>query len=258
MTEGTVELACSGVVATVTFNRPAARNAMTWGMYRELGEHCRELAATSQVRAVVFRGAGCEAFVAGTDISQFSAFGDGDDGLAYERQIDQCIALIEKLPMPTVAAIEGWAVGGGLAIATACDFRVATPGARFGVPIASTVGNTLSMANFARLSSAWGLQRVRRMLLLAEMLRADEGLACGFLHQVCESGEIENAVQTLTERLAALAPVTQSVVKEALRRLTVEGLPVDDDLIRRVYGSADFKEGVAAFMARTAPAWTGR
>ncbi|MDH6593600.1 enoyl-CoA hydratase [Variovorax sp. TBS-050B] len=259
MSEGSVRLAVANGIATLVFDRPAARNAMTWAMYEQLGAHCEALAARAgEVRVVVMRGAGGQAFVAGTDIAQFRDFAGGDDGVAYERRIDAGIGLIEALPMPTLAVVEGWAVGGGLAIATACDFRIATPGARFGVPIARTLGNTLSSLNFARLRAAWGLQPVRRMLLLSQILGADEALACGFLEQVCEADALDTAVEALCGRLAALAPVTQAAAKEALRRGTVQGAPDSDDLVRRCYGSADFAEGVAAFTAGRAPAWRGR
>jgi enoyl-CoA hydratase/carnithine racemase len=195
--------------------------------------------------------------VAGTDIAQFQDFKGGDDGVAYERNIDAGMALLESLPMPTVAVIEGWAIGGGLAIATACDFRIATAGSRLGVPIAKTLGNCLSMANLARLQAAFGLQRLKRMLMLAEVLGTDEALACGFLHQVCTPAETDEAVAGLCQRLLALAPLTQSVAKEGLRRLTVAQLPDGEDLIRRCYGSGDFREGVAAFVARRPPVWQG-
>ena len=101
---GTVELAIRQGVATVIFNRPQARNAMTWGMYQQLSRHCEAFKADTSVRAVVFRGAGGQAFVAGTDIEQFTAFSTGEDGVAYEAQIEACIDLLCALPMPTVAA----------------------------------------------------------------------------------------------------------------------------------------------------------
>jgi enoyl-CoA hydratase len=257
MSEGTVHLSIADGVAAVVFDRPAARNAMTWTMYEQLGAICQRLHTESGVRVVTFEGAGGEAFVAGTDIAQFQAFQTGDDGVAYERSIDAGMALIEALPMPTVAVISGWTIGGGLAIATVCDFRIATAESRFGVPIARTLGNCLSVSNLARLSAAWGAQRVKRMLLLAELIGADEALACGFLQQVCAPDELAAAAGRLCERLSALAPVTQSVSKEGLRRLLLQDLPEAEDLIRRSYGSQDFHEGVAAFVGKRSPVWKG-
>ena len=257
MSEGAVHLSISGGVASVVFDRPAARNAMTWAMYELLNQICEQLAAETSVRVVTFRGAGGQAFVAGTDIEQFTTFRSGEDGVAYEQQIDECIARLESLPMPTIAAIEGWTIGGGLAIATACDFRIATPGSKFGVPIARTLGNCLSVANLARLSAVFGIPRVKRMLMLADIVTADEALACGFLTQISEAGEIDAVLESLCERLAALAPVTQRVSKEGLRRLVNHALPSDEDLIRRCYGSDDFREGVSAFVAKRSPVWKG-
>ncbi len=257
MNEGRVHLSLHADVASVVFDRPQARNAMTWAMYEQLMEICTQLQTDPTVRVVTFRGAGGEAFVAGTDIEQFKTFQSGDDGVGYEQQIEQCISLLEALPMPTVALIEGWAIGGGLAIATTCDFRIGTPTSRFGIPIAKTLGNCLSVANLARLCAGFGHPRVKRMLMLAEILRAEEALACGFLNQVCEPADLDAAASGFCKQLAALAPVTQSVAKEGLRRLQVHQLPKDEDLIRRAYGSSDFHEGVEAFVAKRNPVWTG-
>lgn len=257
MSEGRVTLARDGTVARVVFDRPEARNAMTWAMYAQLSDICNALCLDASVRLVIFRGAGNAAFVAGTDIEQFTNFKTGDDGIAYEQQIEACVAAFELLPMPTVAIVEGWTVGGGLILATACDFRIASTSARFGVPIAKTLGNCLSVANLARLVAAFGMARVRRMLMLADILSADEALEAGFLSQVCAPGDIDAAGAALCARLLALAPVTQSVTKESLRRLVANSLPDDQDLIRRCYGSDDFQEGVRAFVAKQSPVWTG-
>jgi enoyl-CoA hydratase len=256
--EGQVRLAIGGGIATVTFDRPAARNAMTWAMYEQLAAICDQLAHEPGVRVACLRGAGTEAFVAGTDIEQFKGFKEGRDGVAYERRIDEGVARLENLPIPTVAVIQGWAVGGGLAIATACDIRIAAPGARLGVPIAKTLGNCLSAANLARLVAAFGRARVQRMLIGAEILGADEGLACGYLAELVPAESIDGAAEALCRRLASLAPVTQAVTKETLRRLLALNLPDIEDLILRAYGSDDFREGVSAFSEKRNPAWRGR
>ncbi|MBP6406154.1 MAG: enoyl-CoA hydratase/isomerase family protein [Ramlibacter sp.] len=257
MSDGTVDLGVEGGVASVTFNRPEARNAMTWAMYEQLQAICEQLRADASVRVVRFQGAGGEAFVAGTDIAQFQTFTTGDDGVDYERRIDAAIALLESLPMPAVAVVQGWCVGGGLAIATACDFRIATPAAKFGVPIARTLGNCLSIANVARLVAAFGRPRVQRLLMLADLIAADEARACGYLLDVVPAEEIEAAAQQLCARLAGMAPVTQQVGKQTLLRLLRRELPEAEDLIRRCYGSDDFREGVQAFVAKRAPQWRG-
>src|SRR5262245_63917532 len=141
MSDGDRRYNRDGHVATVSFDRPAARNAMTWRMYEQLGETCTRIRNEAGLRAVVFRGAGGKAFIAGTDIAQFETFRSGDDGISYEEKMGGILGGIETLPVPTLAVIEGFAIGGGLAIASACDLRIATPGSRFGVPIARTLGN---------------------------------------------------------------------------------------------------------------------
>lgn len=256
--EGAVRLGVDGGIASVTFDRPAARNAMTWAMYERLRAICGQLREDRSVRVVRFQGAGGEAFVAGTDIAQFLDFQDGEAGVQYERRIDATISLIASLPMPTVAVVQGWCIGGGLAIASACDFRLATPGSKFGVPIARTLGNCLSIANVAGLVAAFGRPRVQRLLLLADLIAAEEAQACGYVLEVVPAEGLEAAAQKLCARLAGLAPVTQQVSKEALNRLLRHQLPEAEDLIRRTYGSEDFREGVQAFVGKRPPAWKGR
>jgi enoyl-CoA hydratase/carnithine racemase len=257
MNKGQVHLSVEDGIASILIDRPEARNAMTWEMYEELGRICDELSARPDVRVATFRGAGGEAFVAGTDIEQFKAFEGGDDGIAYERTIDTRIGQIERLPMPTVAIVDGWCIGGGLAISAACDFRIAAPGASFGVPIARTLGNCLSMANTARVVAAFGVARAKRLLLLAELLSAREALECGFLTAVAEPEAIDATARELCDRLSRLAPVTQRVSKEAIRRVVAETVPPGDDLVHTCYGSRDFRTGVDAFLDKQKPVWTG-
>ena len=127
-------------------------------MYEALFERCEAVDADDEVRVLALRGAGGKAFVAGTDIAQFRGF-SGEDGLRYEATIDRIVGRLERVAKPTVAMVEGYAVGGGLALAGACDLRVCTPEARFGMPIARTLGNCLSIENYARLAALLGESR---------------------------------------------------------------------------------------------------
>jgi enoyl-CoA hydratase/carnithine racemase len=258
MSDGEVRYLRDGAVATVIFDRPASRNAMTWRMYEQLGAACARMQQEAGLRVAVFRGAGGKAFIAGTDIGQFQAFRTAEDGIAYEAKMDGYIEAIEALPVPTLAVIQGFAVGGGLAIAAACDLRIATPGSRFGVPIARTLGNCLSIANYARLVAALGTSRAKRVLLLAENISAEEAQAGGFLSEIVQPSDIDRRVGELTARLAQHAPLSMRVSKEALRRLLHAGLPNADDLVRVCYGSDDFRAGVEAFVEKREPQWTGK
>ena len=234
----------------VTFNRPQAHNAMTFAMYEALFERCEEADADDEVRALVLRGAGEKAFVAGTDISQFAAFESGDDGLEYEATIDRIVGRLEAVTKPTIAVVDGYAMGSGLALSAACDLRVCTPAATFGLPIARTVGNCLSMENYARLAALLGEARLKDIVFTARSIGAEEALAIGLATEVVESGDLDAHVEALCERLASHAPVTLRVTKEALRRLRAAGMPDGDDLVRETYASEDFRRTVEAFLAK--------
>jgi len=256
--DGEVRSVRNGDVVHVTFDRQAARNAMTWRMYEQLGETCEKLRADASVRAVVFRGAGGKSFIAGTDIAQFKTFRSGEDGIAYEEKMERYLSGIEALPMPTLCVVEGFAIGGGLAIAACCDLRIATPGSRFGVPIARTLGNCLSVANYARLVAALGMARAKKMLLLAENIGAEEALAGGFLVEIVQPADVDRCVTELTDRLVHHAPITMRVTKEAMRRLLHAGFLDGDDLVRQAFGSEDFRTGVNAFVEKKEPQWRGK
>jgi len=248
-----------GPVVTLTFNRPEARNAMTWGMYQKLYEVCEEVDRDDSIRVLVLKGAGGKAFVAGTDISQFTEFKDGEDGIRYEREGEQRAGRVGRVTKPVIAQVEGAAVGGGFAICAGADIRYATPESRFGVPIARTLGNCLSMRNYASIIELLGVSRTKEMLLTGRLLSADEALAAGFVHAIVPAGEIEKKVKETAERLAANAPLTLWATKESVRRIMASRpLPDGDDIVRRVYGSADFKEGVRAFVEKRSPKWSGK
>ena len=164
MTDGAAEIVLErrGALAILTFNRPAAHNAMTWAMYDGLAAACDTVDADPELRVLVLRGAGGKAFVAGTDIPQFQAFRTGEDGIQYEQRMERVVGRLEAVAKPTVAAIAGVAAGSGAAIALACDLRYCTPESRIGVPIARTLGNCLSMTNYARLVDLLGPAAPRR------------------------------------------------------------------------------------------------
>ena len=258
MDDGQVRLVREGNIAKVIFDRPAARNAMTWQMYEQLNAVCGVIRAVPGIRVAVFRGAGGKAFVAGTDIAQFLSFTSGQDGIAYENRMEGTLDAVESLPIPTLAVVEGFAIGGGLAIASVCDLRIATPGSRFGVPIARTLGNCLSMANYARIVAAVGPAHAKRMLVLADLITAEEALAGGFVMSVVAPSDIDIKVTEICDRLVKNAPITMRVSKEAIRRLLHAGLPDGDDLVQACYGSEDFRQGVRAFVDKHEPAWQGK
>jgi len=226
-------------------------------MYEDVFRGCDAGDADQSIRAVILRGAGGKAFVAGTDIAQFLAFQNGQDGIAYEASVGRFVSRLQAVTKPTIAVVEGWAVGGGLALANACDVRVASHGAKFGVPIARTLGNLLSAASLAALVKNLGPVMVRRMVLLADLVEAEELAKIGYVHQLVDAAALDEAVDKLAAQMVSLAPLTLSATKQLLSRLE-RGDTNDHDLVEQIYGSADFAEGVAAFTQKRPPQWGGR
>ena len=247
-----------GQVAFVTFNRPEARNAMTWEMYEALYECCEEADADEGVRVVVLRGAGEKAFVAGTDIKQFLEFESGEDGISYEERMERVVGRLERVRKPTVAVIDGYAIGGGMSIAAVCDLRLCTPDAKFGIPIARTLGNCLSIENYARLMTLVGPARTKALIFTARLFSAEEALAAGLATEIVPREVLDERVGELCTSLESHAPITMRVTKEAVRRLQFAELPNAEELVRETYGSEDFHEGVSAFVEKRRPVWRGR
>lgn len=248
----------TGSLGILTFTRPEARNALTWDMYEALERACEAADRDDQIRALIIRGSG-GAFAAGTDIAQFSAFERGADGVAYEARLDALVDRLERVRVPTIAAVDGAAVGGGCLIAICCDLRICSARARFGVPVARTLGNCLSLANSARLAELIGAGRVRDLLLTGRLVEADEALAIGLATRVVPVGELETTARQTAVDLTTRATSTVQATKELLLRLRAFRAPpagAGDDVIERCYGSADFREGVAAFREGRKPEFT--
>ena len=242
-------------IGFITLNRPAARNALTFAMYERLAAIAAD---PGEARALIITGMGDKAFAAGTDIGQFRAFASADDAIAYEAKLDRVLGALERCPLPTIAAIAGACTGGGAGIAAACDLRLAAANARFGFPIARTLGNCLSMANVARLSALIGPARVTEMIFTARLLSAQEALTAGLVSEVVDDhAALMTRAGALARQVAANAPLTLRATKESLRRLR-DNLPPDEDLIRLCYTSEDFREGMEAFLGKRAPVWRGK
>jgi enoyl-CoA hydratase len=242
----------------IVVDRPAARNALTFAMYDRIAAICRDANGDDSVKAVVISGS-ADAFVAGTDIAQFVDFTEATQALDYERRMDAWLGAIEDVRVPTIAALRGPVVGGGLAIAAACDLRVAAPSARFGVPVARTLGNCFSAANLVRLAALVGLGRVKELVFTARLIDAQEARAIGLVTEVVDGEDaLEPRVGQLVEQLASYAPLTLHATKEMVRRIRARMMPDEAaDLVALCYTSADFREGVRAFIERRKPVWKG-
>ena len=237
-------------VLSVTFNRPEKHNAFTREMYLELRTLFRSLADDREVKVVVLRGAGGKAFAAGNDIEDFLA----QDQVPYEAEIRTMFDSLFALPQVTIAAVDGVCVGGGLAIATYCDLRLATPHSRFGYPIARTLGNALSSPVLFRCAAVFGESVTREMLLAARLVRAERALQVGALLAVTET--LDADVAELAASISGLSGVTLRTTKQQLAFRAAASEPVPDgeeELLRSVYGGPDFAEGVRAFLAKEKP-----
>ena len=239
----------------MTIDNVPSRNALTFAMYDQLLAACATIASTPGLRAMLITGAGGN-FSAGTDIAEFLAFTGGEDGIRYEQRVETVLAPSNSLPVPTVAAVDGVAMGGGFLVASVCDFRVVSSTARFGAPVARTLGNGLSLRNIARLERVLGPAAVRRALLLAGIINASEAATSGFALEQCAPEQLMSRADAHLATLAANAPLTIAATRAALSRLDLD-VPDDSDAMRAIYASADFREGVRAFIEKRKPRWSG-
>ncbi len=247
-------------IGIATFNRPQARNALTFAMYERLADLCANAPTDGSVKAIIITGAGDKAFAAGTDISLFRDFGAPEQGIEYERKADEILSRIESCPLPTIAAIAGACTGGGAGIAACCDMRIGTQDMKYGFPIARTLGNCLSAATLARLVGRVGEAKVIEMIFTSRLIGADEALAIGLVNEVLpDHAALRARAFALATQLKEHAPLTMRVTKELLRRIRQSQPRVkDDDLVGMIYASADFREGLESFLAKRNPAWRGQ
>ena len=246
-------------IGRITFNRPQARNALTFAMYERVAEICGNAGNNPAIRVLLFTGAGEKAFAAGTDISQFRAFNSPEDALGYEKRINRVLEAIEACPVPTLAAIAGACTGGGAGIAACCDMRIAAAGMRFGFPIARTLGNCLSMANYTRLVALIGPARVKEMVFTSRLVEAEEARSIGLVSEILpDHAALLARAEELAQLIVSQAPLTLRATKEAVRRIKERLAPEEaHDLVLMCYMSADFREGMDAFLTKRPPVWSG-
>ena len=245
-----------GGIAEYRLMRPDSRNSLTFEMYQAIEDLCEY---PGEAGVIVMTAEGEKAFASGTDISNFKDFQSAQDAINYEALIGRVIDAVQRSSVPVIASLHGIVAGGGAAIAAAADVRLATPDTRFGMPIARTLGNCLSVANLNRLVHLLGESRTRYLMLTAEFLEVESLTTSGFVSEVLESAALcDQRARDLAVHMTTLAPLTISATRDGLARLEERPVPADIDLIQRCYLSDDFHEGVDAFFAKRKPNWSGQ
>lgn len=259
MAQGTVLTQVAGRVATVTINRPEKRNALSQetraGIIAALGQLERDPA----VRVVIVTGAGDKAFIAGADIAEF----EGRSPVDQYREMGEwsVYQAADRFPKPIIAAINGFCLGGGCELAMACDIRIAADTAKLGQPEIN-LGIIPGGGGTQRLPRLVGLGQAFRLLYTGDLIDAAEALRIGLVDQVVPAADLMTQVRALADKIAAKSPVALSLMKEAVRASVRS--PLDDGLRQEItlfglaFASEDKKEGIAAFLAKRTPEFTGR
>ncbi|MCP3938160.1 MAG: enoyl-CoA hydratase [Actinomycetia bacterium] len=258
---GNVTLNLDGTRATITLDHPERHNAISREMWSGLFDAANTIAATPDVRVVILRGAGEKAFASGADISQFSEHrSDGNANTAYDDTTAAATSALARLPMPVIAAIHGFCLGGGLAVALTADIRIAADDGLFAIP-AARLGLGYNVAGIANLMSLVGPSNAKEILFTATRFTASQALDMGIVNEVVAKEELEERVDELAGSIAGNAPLTIRSVKLAVRELTKPESQRDlTDVIAAIdqcFESDDYREGVAAFGEKRPPEFRG-
>lgn len=245
-----------GGIATVELHRPGKHNAISFAMWQGLGRLLPALAADDAVDVVLLRGTPGGPFSAGADIGEFTTLrGDPDGARRYGEAVEKGESALIGFPKPTIAMVEGFAIGGGTQLALACDLRVCERGSRFGVTPAK-LGIVYALGSTARLVEVVGPAWARWILLTGELLDAEAALRIGLVHEVVEPGEVEPRALALAATIASRARISLVGGKAMVARVA-GGQREEDDEVRALYraswDSAEYAEGVAAFLAKRPP-----
>jgi enoyl-CoA hydratase/carnithine racemase len=261
MAERPLLLQLEAPVATIVFNRPGARNALNDDMQRALPPMLERLHQDASIRVLVLRGAGGKAFAAGDDITQFVHWG-AEEALAHYHHLEAFIGAIEAFPKPTIALIQGFAVGAGLEVAAACDVRYASADSRVGIPIAR-LGHTVDLRNALRLIRLVGPSRVKELLFTAELIGAEEALQSGLINRVLPADQVEGYTYEMARKMATYAPLSlrqsKASVRICLENPELRGIDEPAAIAAALYDSEDFHAGVEAFLNKQPlPPFRGR
>ncbi len=250
-----------GALAIITLNRPDKHNAITVAMWDALPGVLAALERDAAVRVVVVRGAGEEAFASGADISEFGRVRSGAaTARAYSARVAAAERALADFPKPTIAMVHGFCIGGGLELALACDLRWTSSTGRFGIT-AARLGIVYSLDATRRLARVVGPSHARDLLFSGRLVEAEEARAMGLVNRVCQPGELDRETYGYARALAQQAPLSQRGAKAMLQQLAGEGTMTGDDIaafIEAAYESADYREGVQAFLARRPARFEGR
>jgi enoyl-CoA hydratase/carnithine racemase len=251
-----IECTIENGVATVTLNRPAARNAMTLSMWKDVARIFRDLGEKRDVRTIILTGAGGN-FSVGADVSEFSVVRSSAlDSTEYEIAVDASSEAIAGAPQPVVAVIEGYCLGGGCHLAMACDFRFAGPTAQLGIPSAN-LSIVYGVHSTKRLLALVGLTRAKRLLYTAESLNPSEAMSIGLVDRVNEDPRDE--ARAFAAKIAEKAPLSIAGAKYILNQASMgDSGALAQELIDHASDSDDYREARSAFAEKRRPAFKGR
>ena len=250
-------------IATITINRPTQRNAVTYDMWKRLGAYMAKLGADPEVRVVILRGAGTQAFSAGADIAEFEEQRRNSAlAIKYHAAVEEAMGAVANLPRPTIAMITGFCVGGGFELAIATDLRIAADNSRYGMPTAK-LGIVMPHWEMSRLVRLVGAGRAMDIVLTARLVEADEALRIGLISHLVPLAEIEQYTTQVANEIAAYAPLShrwhKEILETVLRTPDLENLTAEESKLPfACFDTEDVQEGRRAFMEKRKPEFKGR